>query len=240
MRQSFIVIAGSLFAGFVGGVVAITLSGTTAGASKILATDLGPADSLILAAPDGMLSITNKEGRIAWAAAPSARAYSVGCLHIDRVMKGLLASERFTSERKKFENEARSQGEEFESRSKALQSKYSEIKPDDPSFEDAKREFTALQAEYEKWFATLQKIQSKHMAEQVQQAYREMTAALDVVADRQRIDFVYRFVPPDQPFDAVELSDAMMQVQGRPFLRVPASTEITEDVLKELGLTSDP
>ncbi|MSR44039.1 MAG: OmpH family outer membrane protein [Phycisphaerales bacterium] len=240
MRHSLIVIVGALVAGCVGGIIAIALSGTPAVASKLLPADLGPADALLLMSADGQLSLTNKGGRLAWSDAPSARAFSVGCVFIDRVMKGLLASDRFASERQRFDDEARAQGESFEQRSKSLQSKYPDLKPDDPQFEQAKQEFAQLQMEYEKWFAALQKIQSKHMGEQVQTAYVELLAALEVVAEKKKIDFVYRYVPPDRPFDSMSLADAMLQVQSRPFLRSPASVDITEEVIVELGLPSDP
>lgn len=236
MRQGFVIVLGSLVAGMVGAFLALSLSGTPAVATRILPADLGPADALILTGPNGPVTVTNQGGRMAWAESPTARAYSVGCVFIDPVMKGILSSDRFASERKTFDEEAKSQGEEFEHRSKTLQEKYPDIKPDDPNFADARRDFTALQGEYEQWLAALQKIQSKHMAEQVQKAYRELLAALDIVAERKKIDFVYRFIPPDRPFEAFELSDAMMQVQARPFLKYPAATDITEDVVKELGL----
>ena len=240
IRSSFTVVLGSLVAGMVGAFVALSVSGTPAIATRMVSSDLGPADALILSGSDGAVTVTNQGGRMSWAESPTSRAYSIGCVFIDPVMKGILSSGRFSDVRQKFDDEARIQGEEFERRSKSLQEKYPDLKPEDPNFEIARRDFKALQVEYEQWLAALQKIQSKHMAEQVQNAYREMIAALEIVADRKKIDFIYRFVPPDRPFESVDLSDAMMQVQGRPFLRYPAATDITEELSKELGLSSNP
>ncbi|MSR69347.1 MAG: hypothetical protein EXS17_03260 [Phycisphaerales bacterium] len=240
MRQICTTVICSMIAGVVGAIATLSLSGSPANATRIWPSDLGPADALILTGKDAALTVTNQSGRMAWSDSPSARAYSVGCVHTDRVMKGILSSERFTVERQKFDDEARSQGEEFEQRSKTLQDRYPAVKPGDSTFEQAKQEFALLQGEYEKWFATLQKIQSKHMAEQVEMAYRELTAALDVVAERKQVDFVYRFIPPERAFDSVELSDAMMQVQLRQFLRYPAAVDLTEDLVKEIGITSQP
>ena len=240
MRPLCTTIVCSVVAGVAGAIATLSLLGSPAGATRILPSDLGPADALILTGKDAPLTLSAQAGRLSWSDAPTARAYSVGCVHVDRVMKGILSSERFASERQKFDDEARSQGGEFEQRNKALQEKYPDIKPGDANFDQARSEFAALQGEYEKWFGALQKIQSKHMAEQVEQAYRELATALDVVAERKQVDFVYRFVPPERAFDSVELSDAMMQVQSRPFLRYPAAIDITEEVVKELGLSSQP
>ncbi len=240
MRQGVAIVVGSLVAGMAGAFFALSLSGAPAVATRMLPSDLGPADALILSGKDGVVTLTNQGGRMAWAESPTARAYSVGCLFIDPIMKGILSGDRFSEDRKKFDEEAKTQGMEFERRSKALQEKYPGMKPDDPNIEGARREFKVLQGEYEKWLAALQKIQSKHMAEQVQKAYSELLAAVDIVAERRKIDFVYRFIPPERPFEAFDLSDAMMQVQARPFLRYPAATDITEDVVKELGLPPVP
>ncbi len=240
MRPSTSFVACSVIAGGVGAIVALSLAGKPAVATHLLPTDLGPADALILSGADGALTLANKGGRVAWSDSASARSYSVGCVCVDRVMKGILSSDRFAEERKKFDDEARTQGEEFDRKSKSLQEKYPDAKPSDPNFDEARREFQALQGEYEKWISILQKIQSKHMAEQVQQAYTELLAALDIVADRMKIDFVYRFTPPDRAFESVDLSDAMMQVQARPFLRYPSAIDITEELKKELGLPSEP
>lgn len=238
-RSTMTVVIVALIGGVAGSLATQVFSGTPAAAVRTLPADLGPADGLILAGKDGALTARNEGMRISWGENPGSRAYSVGCVHIDKIMKALLASERFAADRQKFDEEARSQGEEFEKRSKDLQAKYPEAKPTDPNFEEAKKEFVVLQSEYERWLASIQKIQSKHMAEQIEKAYRDLSDALEIVADRKSIDFVYRFVPPSNPFGSTDLADAMMQVQARPFLRYPASTDITEDVVKELGLPAN-
>jgi hypothetical protein len=62
---------------------------------------------------------------------------------------------------------------------------------------------------------------------------------VDVVADRRKIDLVYRFIPSQTPFESQDLGNAMVQVQGRTFLRAPEQIDLTADVLKELNLPSD-
>lgn len=233
------ILAVALVAGAAGSLATLVISGSPASAVRIAPSDLGPADALILSGKDGALTLRNEGMRLSWGEGPTSRAFSAGCVQIDKLMTALLSSERFAEERKRFDEEAQSQGEEFEKRSRDLKSKYPDAKPTDPNFEDAKREFVQLQSEYEQWLASIQQIQAKHMAEQVEKAYRDLAAAVDVIADRKSIDFVYRFVPPENPFNSVDLAGAMMQVQARPFLRFPASVDITDDVLKELALVGN-
>ena len=239
-NQGMVFVFGSLLAGMFGAFLALSLSGTPAGATRMLPADLGPADALILSGKDGNVTLTNEDGRLAWSDSPSSRAYSIACVYIDPILKGILSGERFATERSKFDEEAKVQGQEFERKSKNLQEKYPDLKQGDPSFESARGEFKALQGEYEKWLTALQRVQSKHMAEQVEKAYAELIAAVDIVAERKKIDYVYRFVPPAQAFESSELASAMMQVQARTFLRSPSSTDISEDVIKELGLPAAP
>ncbi|MSR29086.1 MAG: OmpH family outer membrane protein [Phycisphaerales bacterium] len=225
-----------ILAGVAGAIATHLLSGERAVAKEVLRVDLGPADALLLSGKDGPMTIRNEAGRIAWGDAAASRAYAIGCIHIDRIMKGLLASERYAFERQKFDEEARGQGEEFEKRSKELQDKFPDPKPGDPNFDEARTGFLALQVEYEKWMAQIQRIQSKHMAEQVEKAYRDLVAATEVVAARGGVDLVYRFMPADRDFGSQELADAMVQVQARPFLKYPSGIDLTDEVMKELAL----
>ncbi len=238
--QGLLIVFGSLLAGMLGAFLALSVSGTPAVAMRMLPTDLGPADAMILSGKDGNVTVTNQEGRLSWSDSPSSRAYSVACVYIDPILKGILSGDRFSNDRSKFDEEAKIQGQEFERKSKALQEKYPDLKQGDAAYESARGEYKALQGEYEKWMTALQKVQSKHMAEQVEKAYGELIAAVDIVAERKKIDFVYRFIPPARAFESSELASAMMQVQARTFLRSPSGTDISEDVIKELGLPAAP
>lgn len=232
LAQSF----GAVIAGATGALVVWTLGGDRVDATRLMPADLGPADALVLSGKDAPLVVRNSDGRIGWSDDSTARAWSVGCVQLDPVIKAILATDRYLEERKTFEQEAQSQGETFEQRDKALRAKYPDIKADDPNFNQARDEFVALQQEFEKWRLALQQIQAKHMAEQIEKAYREMLSALEVVADRRRIDLVFRFIPADRPFEAGDVGAVMVAVQARPFLRHPQGMDLTDDIFKELGL----
>lgn len=204
--------------------------------------ELGPADALLLAAPRGTaadappLALRNALGRLSWSSEPGSRAFSIGLVHVDRILKGIIQSDRFIADRMKFDEQAREAREEFERRFKAFEEKYPNPDPKSPDFEQIQREFAALQNEAQAWAARIQDLQSKLAAEQVEKAYREMLSAVDVVADRRKVDLVYRFLPASKPFEALSLPDAMLQVQSRTMLRHPDSLDITDDVVRELGL----
>ena len=203
------------------------------------AGDLGPTQAVLLEGKDGTLKLVNEGGRPAWGDDSTARALSMGAVHVDKVLKRLLDSGSFAEERQRFDEEAKKQGAEFQKDMDALKSKYGEKKPEDPEFAQGQAEAKALFERFQQWNAGMQAAQNKLMAEQVEKAHREMTAAVDVVADRRRIDLVYRFIPAHTPFESQDLGNAMVQVQGRTFLRAPESIDLTADVLKELNLSSD-
>lgn len=227
--------------GIVGALVALSARPAVAQQERA-AVELGPADALLLAAPRGAaadappLTLRNGLGRLAWGTEPGSRAFSVGLVHVDRILKGIIQSDRFIADRMKFDEQAREAREEFERRFKAFEEKYPNPDPKSPEFEQIQREFAALQGEAQAWAARIQDIQSKLAAEQVEKAYREMISAVEVVADRRAVDLVYRFLPASKPFEALSLPDAMLQVQSRTMLRYPESIDITDDVVRELGL----
>ena len=74
-------------------------------------------------------------------------------------------------------------------------------------------------------------------AEQLEQCYRELVEAVNVVADRKKIDTVFRFIPTDDEFTKGDSSAAMLQIRLRTFLRYPDRDDITEDIAEELNLT---
>jgi len=227
--------------GLVGALVALSARPAVAQQERA-AVELGPADALLLAAPRGAatdappLAIRNGIGRLSWGSEPGSRAFSIGLVHVDRILKGIIQSDRFIADRMKFDEQAREAREEFERRFKAFEEKYPSPDPKSPDFEQIQREFAALQNEAQVWAARIQDIQSKLAAEQVEKAYREMISAVEVVGDRRAVDIVYRFLPASKPFDALSLPDAMLQVQSRTMLRYPDSIDITDDVVRELGL----
>ena len=66
-----------------------------------------------------------------------------------------------------------------------------------------------------------------------------MIDAVEVVADRNDIDTVYRFIPTDEAFEADNPDQAMVAIRLRTALRYPDELDITDDVMDELSLDID-
>lgn len=223
--------------------------GSTAHATR-LAADLGPADALILSGKDGDLTLKNGAGRVQWGDQPTAKAWAIGAVNRDRIMVALLQSDRSKEERKEIEDEARAKDEEFRKRYKDLQDKYQDMDPRSPS-EDAQREMSAFYTEANEWRTAVTQKFAKMRAGQIEKAFRDLASAVDLVADRQKVDLVLNFVPPAAKFDAepsmdeesdeghdpTEMRlDIMMQVRARSILHAPDALDMTAEVMKELGL----
>jgi hypothetical protein len=209
---------------------------TSANARAVNMADLGPAQNILLEGKDGVLTIRNDANHLAWGDQPTSRVWSCGAVHLDKVLKKLLANTRFMDERSQFEEAAKKQSADFERQLEAIKAKYGDMPKDSPDLSKGKEEMQTLYVQYQKWNEGVSASQSKLMAGQVESAYRELVTAVDVVADRQKIDVVYRFIPAATQFESAQLGDAMVQVQARTFLRAPESLDITAEVMKELGL----
>jgi len=210
-----------------------------ADARSVPATDLGPAQSVLLEGKDGPMKLANAGGRPGWGDDATAKAWSVGAVHVDKVLKKLLDNKSYQDERASFDEEAKKQGQEFQKEMDGLKAQYGDKSKDDPDFPKGQAAVQALFERYQKWNAGLQAAQGKLMAEQVEKAYRELVTVVDVVSDRRKVDVVYRFIPSATPFDSQDLGNAMIQVQARTFLRAPETIDLTADVLKELNLPAD-
>ena len=179
------------------------------------------------------------DGHVAFGEQPTARIWSVGAVNSDKVMKLLLRSERFEEERKRLEEAAKGKDEEFRKRFQELEAKYKDLDPKSPDFEAGRAEVESFFKEVEAFRKETGDSLGKLQAEQIEKAYREMTAAVDVVGERAKVDLVLRFVPTAQTFDVSSPADAMLQVQVRTFLRYPESVDITAEVMKELSLKDE-
>ena len=209
---------------------------SSANARAVNMADLGPAQNILLESKDGVLTLRNEANHLAFGDQPTSRVWSCAAVHLDKVLKKLLANTRFMDERSQFEEAAKKQGADFERQLEAIKGKYGDMPKDSPDLSKGKEEMQALYGQYQKWNEGVSASQSKLMAGQVESAYKELVTAVDVVADRQKIDVVYRFIPAATPFESAQLGDAMVQVQARTFLRAPESLDITAEVMKELGL----
>jgi Skp family chaperone for outer membrane proteins len=207
--------------------------------SPRLPADLGPADALILAGKDANLQLRSADGRLAFGDHPTARAWSIGAVNSDKVMKLLLRSERFADEQRRLEESVKGKEEEFRKRFGELEAKYKDVDPKGPDGERRRAEAEAFFREVEDWRRDTGARLSRLQSEQVERAYREMTAAVDVIADRSKVDLVFRFIPTAQPFESESPAEAMLAVQARTFLRYPEAVDLTVDVLRELSLKDE-
>lgn len=196
---------------------------------------LGPADELVLTG-EKPLVVMNREGRIGWGERPTSRTWSFGAVHIDRVIKALLKSETYRSERNDLETELREMDEEFSSRAEALQEEYGEITEEDPNFPEAQERMQAMMQEYQQFAQVAQARLGQLQTQQLERAYREMVEAVEVVSDNREVDIVFRFIPTAESFGTNVVEQAMLQIQLRAFLRYPDTIDLTEDILEELDL----
>ena len=196
---------------------------------------LGPADELVLSGKDPLV-ILNREDRIGWGERPTSRAWSIGAVHIDRVIKGVLQSDEYQAEREDLQAELQEMDGEFTARAEELQDEYGDISEDDPQFPEAQGRMQAMMQEYQQFAQVAQARLAQLQTEQLERAYREMVEAVEVVSDNRDIDIVLRFIPTAQPFGTTVVEQAMLQIQLRAFLRYPDTIDITEDILEELDM----
>lgn len=201
-------------------------------------SDLGPADALLLNTDAGKdpLRIASKDGRIAWGDRATNRVWSVASVDIDKVMKKILEGSSYANPRSEATEKAKTEEAEFQKRLEAIQSKYP-VAENAPPPPEAQQEVMALQREYQGWLESMRRRDEKMGAEQFEQAYRELVAAVETVADKESIDLVFRFYPTAEPFKSERMGEALSQIQSRTFLKYPESIDITPEVMKALNLS---
>ena len=81
--------------------------------------------------------------------------------------------------------------------------------------------------------------QDQLAAKHLEQAYRDMIDAVNVVGERLDIDIVNRFIPTSEEFDLRSVESVTMAIRLRPALRYPEALDITIEVMEELSLDED-
>ena len=203
--------------------------------------ELGPAQSLTLQgeAEAKDIVLRNRSGRLAWGEAPCDRAYSVGYVYIGKVLNQLMKSEAFEEERQPLMEELQETEAEYRQRLDGIQKRLREL---DPNSEEARATYeqgSSVYEEFMNWQQSALRRSGKLDAEQLERAYRELVAAVEIVADRKGIDTVYRFIPTSEPFEAENPEQAMMAIRLRDALRYPEELDITADVMEELHLEEE-
>jgi hypothetical protein len=187
----------------------------------------GDADPLVL---------QNHEGRLAWGDSPYDRTYSIAYVNIGDVLNGLMQASEFADEREPLMNELREEEEVYRQRLEDLRSRMEGL---DPQSEEAGRlyqEGQRVHQEYVNWQQQAIDRLGKLDAEHLERAYRTFLDAVAIVADRRNIDIIYRFIPTDEPFNAENPEQAMLNIRLRPVLHYPEELDITDAVMDELAL----
>jgi hypothetical protein len=206
-------------------------------AGSLYANDLGPADALLLNTEAGKdpLRIGTKNNHIAWGDRATNRVWSVATVDIDKVMRKLLEGKSYVEKRNEIKDKLEKGEAGFQKRAEEIQAKYPIPQGGQPPAE-GQQAFQALQQEYRVFRESIAGETEKMAAEQFEAAYRELTAAVDTVSEKEQIDLVFRFQPTAEPFEAKSSADAIDRIRARCFLRYPAEIDITAEVMKALNL----
>ena len=202
---------------------------------------LGPADALELVGADDEepLSLRNTDGHLSWGDSHHQQAYAIGYVHIGRILNQQLAAEEFEEERQALIEESQEKDEEYRTLLDDLFSRTQGLDADSPEGQDLQQQGSALFQEYRTWQQQMAVQRDALNAEHLERAYRELIAAVNIVADRKGIDIVTRFIPTDNPFLSQTMEQGMRAIRLRPVLRSPEDLDITIDVLDELSLDTE-
>jgi chromosome segregation ATPase len=122
--------------------------------------------------------------------------------------KGRLAAADARAQRQaQGEEGAQAEEAEFNKRLAAIRERFS-MTENAPPPPEAQQELMALQQEYQRWLEGVRRRDEKLGAEQFEQGYRELVAAVETVSEKESIDIVFRFYPTAREFKAERMGEA--------------------------------
>ncbi len=200
------------------------------------ADQLGPAEALTLVDKDHRLVLRNQAGRLSWGDGDHARAYSIGFVYVEKAIGPLLKAELYAEERDQLEEDIRATDKELDASIAAFMKEHRDLNRDGPLAESVTRAYQQLVQERERWRVVRVRRRDRLTADQMERAFRDVVAAVEVVADRRDIDIVWRFVPTADAFPGGTPAQASMAIGARLVLRYPEALDITDNVFQELAL----
>ncbi len=211
--------------------------------ARALFEEVGPATAVHLIDADDSAAkeivLHNKGGKLRFGDSEHQGIYSVGFMHVGKALTKLMDTDSFREARERLKDEFQEKDAEFRQRMQAFEEENRDVKPDSPNFEEVRQRALALREEYSNWQREIVGRQEQLIASQIEQAYRDLVAAVDVVADREGVDIVYRFIPTEDEFEAPSPAVAYESIRARVAIKYPDGLDITDQVLEELDLDVD-
>ncbi|MHC4808876.1 MAG: OmpH family outer membrane protein [Planctomycetota bacterium] len=222
----------------------ITLAGGSPAAVmagvRAFVQDLGPAERLTLVEAGteaDPLVLRARSGRLAWSDQPTHQTWAMAVVDDREVISRLMTKDVYNDRRQALREELQPQSAEFERRMQAIIAESQAIDPDDEAaMQDAFQRYQQVQQEFQQWQQSARNRGDLLEGEILKEAYAELVAAVEVVADRRNVDLVLRAVRTDADFAEPDSRSVSLSMRMRTALLRPEGMDMTEDVLEELGL----
>lgn len=215
------------------------VSGAEEGASA--GEKLGPAESITLVDPKNesqSLELRNRKQHLAWGDETYHEARSMAFLHVGKAIYGLMASDAYAQPIEQVRSELTAEAKQRDSDLRARYDQLQTLDPQDPTAAEQQNDFLKQREEFQRWLQQSQARIAKMEADALMRAYDEIVAAVDVVAERKKIDLVLRFLPNELD-EGTEIStgdEAQLVIRGRTAVKYPEELDITNAVMEELSL----
>lgn len=170
---------------------------------------------------------------------PYHRDHSIAFVHISRLLNGLLKGETYEEERQALIEQIEEKDVEYRDQLNDLNERIQALDPDSPEGQQMQQQGAQLFQEYRAWQQRMALQRDQLAAKHLEQAYRDLIDAVNVVGERLDIDLVYRFIPTDEEFDLRSVEAVTMAIRLRPALRYPEDLDLTIEVMEELSIDED-
>ena len=201
----------------------------------VKAPRLGPASEITLEAADGTTAdLRLEDGRLAWGPESQQSTQAIAYVHIGALLPTLMQQDEWVEERESLGDRLTEEAQVMIEELEGIKSELEGLDEDERG--PVMQRGQALAQQLQAFQQQAKAIQERMTSEQLEKCYRELIDAVNLVADRKKIDTVLRFIPTDDPFTPGDSNAAMLQIRLRALLRYPESFDITGDVADELNI----
>ncbi len=197
---------------------------------------IGPVDSIQLGSGEDAITLTSDEGHLSFGEAKTDTVWSVGFMEVGKALTQMMEASHFVEARTEMQQTLEGRLQEARDVLDGIMEEAQALPQDSEEHPAMRQRWDQAMGEFQQLQQAASEQQGALFASQMIEAYEEIVTAVEVVAERNGVDLVLRFISPDEPIETTSPDVAIMQIRLRTAITYPEGIDLTDDVLAELGL----
>ena len=200
---------------------------------------MGPIDRIVLEGNNNPIDISNREGRISFGESNTSTVWSIAFMEVGKALSQMMEASHYVDAREELRIKIENQLLDARKILDGIMEEARQISNDSEQSLIIRQRWDQAMKDFQKLQQIAAEQQGRLFSSQMIEAYQEIVGAVEVVAERNKVDIVLRTISTTEPIETTNPDAAIMQIRLRSALTYPESIDLTDEILIELGLDAE-